>query len=198
MNENKNNKLLPRIAKKGQSLLRSAAAAPHIMWAIMFIVLPLIIVIFYAFTGENEEGRTVLSFENILALPDYAPIFGVSIELSVIATFICLLLGYPMAYIIAKMSPKAQKICIMLMMLPMWTNLLIRTYSIMAIFDDGGFLNQLLNTNIHVIGTKGAVIGGMVRDSAGTIIINLRLPCLSPEHGSAGQNISFFIFISPF
>ena len=160
----KASRLMPRLAKKRQGLLRSIAAAPHIMWAIMFIVLPLIIVIFYAFTGENEEGKTILTFENILALPDYAPIFGVSIELSVIATFICLLLGYPMAYIIAKMSPKAQKICIMLMMLPMWTNLLIRTYSIMAIFDDGGFLNQLLNMNIHVIGTKGAVIGGMVYD----------------------------------
>ena len=160
----KASRLMPRLAKKRQGLLRSIAAAPHIMWAIMFIVLPLIIVIFYAFTGENEEGKTILTFENILALPDYAPIFGVSIELSVIATFICLLLGYPMAYIIAKMSPKAQKICIMLMMLPMWTNLLIRTYSIMALLDDGGFINTLFNTNFHIVGTKGAVIFGMVYD----------------------------------
>ena len=160
----KNAKILPLITKKGQRILHTIAAAPHIVWAIMFIVLPLVIVIFYAFTGEDETGNLIFTFENILALPEYAPIFGVSLELSVIATFICLIIGYPMAYIIAKMSAKAQKICIMLMMLPMWTNLLIRTYSIMAIFDDGGFLNQLLGTNMHIIGTKGAVIFGMVYD----------------------------------
>ncbi len=160
----KKSNLMPLIAKKGQSILRTISAAPHIVWAIMFIILPLIIVLFYAFTAEDETGKLVFSFENILALPEYASIFGVSIELSVIATFICLLIGYPMAYIIAKMSAKAQKICIMLMMLPMWTNLLIRTYSIMAIFDDGGFLNRLLGTNMHIIGTKGAVIFGMVYD----------------------------------
>jgi len=146
--------------KKKTSLLRSIAAAPHIFWAILFIVLPLIIVIYYAFT--DAEGA--FSFENILALPDYAPIFLLSIELAVIATFVCLIVGYPLAYFIAKAKPERQKLYIMLMMLPMWTNLLIRTYSIMAIFDDGGFLNTLLGTSIHIIGTKGAVIFGMVYD----------------------------------
>ena len=146
--------------KKNNSLLRSIAAAPHVFWAIMFIVLPLIIVMYYAFT--DAEGS--FSFENIAALPDYAPIFLLSLELSIIATFVCLLVGYPLAYFIAKAKPQRQKLYIMLMMLPMWTNLLIRTYSIMAIFDDGGFLNTLLGTSMHIIGTKGAVIFGMVYD----------------------------------
>ena len=145
---------------KKKSLMSSISAAPHIFWAILFIVLPLIIVLFYAFT----DGDGVFSFENILSLSDYAPIFGLSIELAIIATAICLVIGYPLAYIIAKSKPKTQKIFIMLLMLPMWTNLLIRTYSIMAIFDDGGFLNSLLNTSFHIIGTKGAVIFGMVYD----------------------------------
>lgn len=145
---------------KKKSLMRSIAAAPHIFWAILFIILPLIIVIFYAFTDENG----VFSFSNIAALADYADIFLLSIELSVIATFICLLIGYPLAYIIARMDAKKRKFFIMLLMLPMWTNLLIRTYSIMAILDDGGFLNELLNTELHIIGTKGAVIFGMVYD----------------------------------
>jgi spermidine/putrescine transport system permease protein len=126
----------------------------------MFIILPLIIVLYYAFT--DSEGA--FTFENVTGLTDYAAIFGLSIELSVIATFICLLVGYPLAYIIAKAKPKNQKFFIMLLMLPMWTNLLIRTYSIMAILDDGGFLNSLLDTSLHIVGTKGAVIFGMVYD----------------------------------
>lgn len=140
--------------------MSSIAAAPHIFWAILFIVLPLIIVIFYAFT--DPEGAFTL--ENVESLEEYASIFGLSIELSVIATFICLLIGYPLAYIIARSNPRYQKIFIMLLMLPMWTNLLIRTYSIMAILDDGGFINTLFGTSFHIVGTKGAVIFGMVYD----------------------------------
>ena len=146
--------------KNKKSFMSSIAAAPHIFWAILFIVLPLIIVIGYAFT--DPEGAFTL--ENVTSLKDYVSIFGLSIELSVIATFICLIIGYPLAYIIARSNPKHQKIYIMLLMLPMWTNLLIRTYSIMAILDDGGLLNTLLNTNLHIVGTKGAVIFGMVYD----------------------------------
>ena len=140
--------------------MRSIAAAPHIFWATLFIVSPLLIVLYYAFT--DAEGN--FSFENIASLSEYAPIFGLSMELSVIATFVCLLIGYPLAYIIAKSKPEHQKLYIMLLMLPMWTNLLIRTYSIMAIFDDGGILNSLLGTSLHIVGTKGAVIFGMVYD----------------------------------
>ena len=146
--------------KNKKSFMSSIAAAPHIFWAILFIVLPLIIVIGYAFT--DPEGAFTL--ENVTSLKDYVSIFGLSIELSVIATFICLIIGYPLAYIIARSNPKHQKIYIMLLMLPMWTNLLIRTYSIMALLDDGGFINTVLGTNFHIVGTKGAVIFGMVYD----------------------------------
>ena len=145
---------------KKNSLMRSIAAAPHIFWAVLFIIFPLIIVLFYAFTDADGS----FSFANISALSDYAPIFWLSLELAIIATAICLIIGYPLAYVISKAKPKNQKVFIMLLMLPMWTNLLIRTYSIMAIFDDGGFLNSLLNTSFHIIGTKGAVIFGMVYD----------------------------------
>ncbi len=152
--------------KKKRSIMHSISAAPHILWAILFIVLPLIIVIFYAFTDENGS----FTFDNILFLKNYASIFLLSVELSVIATFICLLVGYPMAYIMAKAKPEHQKILVMLLMLPMWTNLLIRTYSIMAILDDGGLLNFLLqkfniiDAPIHIVGTQGAVVFGMVYD----------------------------------
>jgi len=152
---------------KKHSFMRSISAAPHIVWAVLFIVLPLLIVLFYAFTDANGSP----SFENIASLMEYAPIFLLSIELAVIATAICLLIGYPLAYFIAKAKPEHQRLFIMLLMLPMWTNLLIRTYSIMAILDDGGFVNSILMTVLkvdepvfHVVGTKGAVIFGMVYD----------------------------------
>lgn len=146
--------------KKNRSLGHAAAAAPHVVWAIMFILMPLLIVVYYAFT--DADGA--FSFENITALSDYAAIFALSIELSIIATFLCLLIGYPLAYFIARAKPQHRKFFLMLLMLPMWTNLLIRTYSIMAILDDGGFLNTLLGTDLHIIGTKGAVIFGMIYD----------------------------------
>lgn len=147
--------------KKKRSIMHSIAAAPHIFWAILFIILPLVIVIYYAFTDAKTGAFT---FENILSLGDYFYIFLLSIELSVIATIVCLLVGYPMAYIMARSKPQHQKIFVMLLMLPMWTNLLIRTYSIMAILDDGGLLNTILGTSMHIVGTKGAVIFGMVYD----------------------------------
>ncbi len=146
--------------KEKRSFMRSAAAAPHIVWAVLFIVVPLIIVVYYSFTDRSGA----FTLDNIKGLGDYTQIFLLSVELALIATIVCFLVGYPLAYIIARQKPKMQKFYIMLLMLPMWTNLLIRTYSLMAIFDDGGFLNTLLGTQFHIIGTKGAVIFGMVYD----------------------------------
>lgn len=149
---------------KTKSGLGRLAAMPHIVWSVMFIVAPLLFVIYYTFT--NYEGNFTL--ENIFALSEHIETFTLSISLSVIATFICFIIGYPLAYIIARSKEKSQRIMVMLIMLPMWTNLLIRTYSMMAIMDDGGFLNTVLEYfnlgRVHLIGTKGAVIFGMVYD----------------------------------
>ncbi|MBR5448952.1 MAG: ABC transporter permease [Clostridia bacterium] len=158
--------------------MHSIAAAPHIFWACLFIVLPLIIVIFYAFTVVNPDGSFSFSFSNIASLPDYASIFGLSLELSIIATAVCLVVGYPLAYIMARAKPRTQKIFVMLLMLPMWTNLLIRTYSLMAILDNGGILNSLLNTSFQIVGTKGAVIFGMVYDFLPYMVLPI-YTCLS-------------------
>ena len=158
--------------------MRSIAAAPHIFWAFLFIVLPLIIVVFYAFTVVNPDGSFSFSFSNIASLPDYAPIFLLSVELSIIATAVCLVVGYPLAYLMARAKPKTQKIFVMLLMLPMWTNLLIRTYSLMAILDNGGILNTLLDTSMQIVGTKGAVIFGMVYDFLPYMVLPI-YTCLS-------------------
>jgi spermidine/putrescine transport system permease protein len=138
------------------------SAAPHMVWTVIFIVAPLLFVGYYAFT--TAEGAFTL--ENITALSEHTETFWLSVCMSIIATVLCLLIGYPLAYCIAKCTPKAQKMLMMLLMLPMWMNLLIRTYSMMAILDDGGFLNHLLGAlgfgELHIVGTAPAVIFGMV------------------------------------
>ncbi|MBR2460893.1 MAG: ABC transporter permease [Clostridia bacterium] len=139
-------------------------ASPHIVWAIIFIVAPLLFVAYYAFTDQN--GR--FTFSNIAELSAHWETFLLSVCFSLIATAICLLIGYPLAYAISKAPAKRRSMLITLLMIPMWMNLLIRTYSLMAILDDGGFLNSLLGSigipEFHIVGTSGAVIFGMVYD----------------------------------
>ena len=147
---------------KKRTLLERMASAPHLVWMVLFIVAPLLFVAYYAFT--TPEGT--LTLDNILALSYHAETFGFSVCMSLISTVICLLIGYPLAYCISRAGKRAQKILIMLIMLPMWMNLLIRTYSMMAILDDGGFFNNMLVSlglnPVHIVGTSGAVIFGMV------------------------------------
>lgn len=134
------------------------------VWTLLFIIAPLLFVVYYAFT--DSEGS--FTFDNILKAvePDYMVIFFRSISLALIATFICLIIAYPMAYAISRSKANTQKIMIMLVMLPMWMNFLIRTYSWMSILEDTGFINQLLMKiglePIHMINTSGAVVLGMV------------------------------------
>ena len=150
--------------RQRKSFLGSLAAAPHIVWAVMFIIAPLIFVAYYAFT--DYDGN--FTFDNILGLNEHAGTFLLSVELALIATVICFVVGYPLAYIMARADAKRRRIYVLLLMLPMWTNLLIRTYSMMAILDDGGLLNTILNYfdmgTVHIVGTKGAVVFGMVYD----------------------------------
>ena len=149
-------------AHKSSSRFASLAVAPHTVWMVMFIIAPLLFVMYYAFT--DADGAFTLS--NISALGDHTETFLLSVSMAIIATFLCLIIGYPLAYCIAKLKPKAQKIVILLVMLPMWMNLLIRTYSMMAILDDGGFLNNFLMLlgfdPVHIVGTAPAVVFGMV------------------------------------
>ncbi len=163
VNKQRENKVPPGAGVK-ESFLSRLTACPHIIWSIMFIVAPLIFVCYYAFTDQNGS----FTFDNILALSNHTQTFIISVCYSVIATTICLLIGYPLAFCISKMPAKKQGILIMFLMIPMWMNLLIRTYSLMAILDDGGFLNSILRViglgELHVIGTGGAVIFGMVYD----------------------------------
>ena len=158
----------PRGKGKARSPFNSAlarfAAAPHMLWSVLFIVAPLIFVIYFAFTNVNGE----FTLENISMLSTYSKTFVLSLLFSLIATVICLLVGYPLAYFIARMSPRKQRLFITMVMIPMWISLLIRTYSLMALLDNGGIVSGLLVSlgfeKLSFIGTGGAVILGMVYD----------------------------------
>ncbi len=149
---------------KPGSFFKKAAAAPHIIWSVMFIVFPLLFVIYFAFT-DNYGNFT---FDNLTGLSVYTNTFILSIGFALIATVVCLLIGYPLAYFISRTDPTKQKILVLLIMLPMWINLLIRTYSLMSLLDNGGLINGLLQTfglsKIKMVGTSGAVILGMIYD----------------------------------
>ena len=165
-------------ARRG--LVYKMVLAPYSVWALLFILVPLIFVAYYAFTDQNFH----FTFDNITRfftatstvndgaatkeIHTYLVIFARSLKLAVISTVICLIMGYPMAYIISRASQRTQNVLITLIMIPMWMNFLIRTYAWMTILQDTGILNGLLARiglgPVHIIGTEAAVIIGMVYD----------------------------------
>ena len=149
-------------------------SAPYTIWMALFIIVPMGLVVFFAFTDRSGA----FTLDNILRVGQDSNVFLRSIWLGAIATAISLLLGYPLAYTISKMKAKRQSVMIMLVMLPMWMNFLLRTYAWMSILDDNGLINQFLSaigffdlwnaifgTNLtcfHMINTQGAIVLGMV------------------------------------
>lgn len=119
-----------------------------------------------AMLEEVVLERTVFTWDNLLAVSTYMPTLINSIWLALIATVICLLLGYPVAYIISRMHYSKQKMMVMLTMLPMWMNFLLRTYAWMTILENNGLLNKLFGLvglgPFQLINTQGAVVLGMV------------------------------------
>ena len=146
--------------KKNKSLLLSG---PYILWMLVFTLIPLGVVGYYALT-DPETG--VFTWQNIKDLGMFLPTLGVSVWYSLVSAFICLLLGYPVAYFIAHRGPIAQKLLYMLVMLPMCMSFLLRTLAWVGLLETNGIINQLLNLlgigSVTMIGTSGAVILGMV------------------------------------
>ena len=145
-----------------KSFSKRLITAPYTVWMAIFVLVPIALVVYYALT--DADGH--FSAKNITAIVDYAKTFGISIELALISTVICLVMAYPLAYSIARMKANRQGTMILLVMLPMWMNFLIRTYAWIAILADKGLLNSFLQTlgfdGIKMIGTRGAVVLGMV------------------------------------
>ncbi|UXZ09032.1 ABC transporter permease [Clostridium perfringens] len=145
----------------------SFATYPYVVWSAIFIVIPLLLIVFFSFTSK-VDGRFVFSFENFQRLfePIYFTVFIRSIWLAVLSTVLCLILGYPIAYIISKLPIKRRNMLILLFILPMWMNFLLRTYAWMAILGRDGLINTLLGYigigPIKMLYTDGAILLGMV------------------------------------
>lgn len=137
-------------------------SAPYTVWMTIFIILPMLLVVYFAFTNKSGD----FTMENILSVGQYSNVFLRSIWLGAVATAVSLGLGYPLAYIIAKMNAKRQNVMVMLVMLPMWMNFLLRTYAWMTLLEDNGLINLALTAmglpRVHMINTAGAVVLGMV------------------------------------
>lgn len=135
---------------------------PYSIWMILFIIFPLVLVGLFAITGTDGG----ITFQNIINVGKYSGVFLRSIWLGAIATVICLIMGYPVAYFISKAAPHKQNLVIMLLMIPMWMSFLLRTYAWMTILEDNGILNNILRFiglgGIRLINTQGAVVLGMV------------------------------------
>lgn len=174
-----------------RSFLEGFAAVPHLVWVLLFIIAPLIFVIFFAFT--DTYGNFTL--DNITMLRSYTHIFVLSVCFALIATVICLLIGYPLAFFISRLKPSHQKFMVVLLMLPMWISLLIRTYSLMALLDNGGLLNTFLDSigigRIKIIGTSGAVILGMVYDFLPYMVLPIytSISKLDPRYFEAASDL---------
>ncbi len=158
----------PRAQRKRRdaqsNIFQKIAVVPHTVWTVMFIVAPMLFVLYFAFT--DMDGHFSLS--NISELSQYTNVFILSIAFALIATAVCLIIGYPLAYFMSRQSAKMQKILMVLIMLPMWCNLLIRTYALMALLDNGGLLNAQLAylglDPLPIVGSYFGVILGMVYD----------------------------------
>ena len=148
-------------------------AFPYIVFMTIFIVVPLIMVAYFAFTTSSGE----FTMQNIIRVGDYIPVIIKSLFLAFVATLICLVLGYPFAYLMAGKTSNIRRTMFMLIMLPMWMNFLLRTYSWMTILENNGLLNRFLGFfgigPFEMINTQGAVVLGMVYDYLPFMIVPL-------------------------
>ena len=137
-------------------------SAPYTIWMTLFIIVPMGLVAFFAFTDKSGA----FTLDNIARVGQYSNVFLRSIWLGALATFISLLLGYPLAYTIAKAAPNRQSFLILLIMLPMWMNFLLRTYAWMTLLEKNGLINKFFGLlglgPFNMINTSGAVVLGMV------------------------------------
>lgn len=148
--------------KERNGLAQKLLAAPYLVWMAFFIVVPLIMVAYFAFFGD--DGKFTLEY--IKGVGQYGGIFLRSVWMSAIATVICLLIAYPIAFILSRMDTKTQSTMLMIVMLPMWMNFLLRTYAWMTLLGNEGIINailEFLGLGTHkMLNTQGAVILGMI------------------------------------
>ena len=139
-----------------------APAAPYLVWMVLFIVLPLLMVLYFAVT--DKSGNFTLA--NLAGLGSYSTVFVRSLVLAAMATVLCLVIAYPVSYMLSRLRSGQQSIMLMLVMLPMWMNFLLRTYAWMTLLERNGLFNRFFGLfgigPFEMINTPGAVVLGMV------------------------------------
>lgn len=139
--------------------------SPYIAWSVIFIIVPLIFVVYYAFTDQSG-AFTFQNVKDFFTSGIYMSVFGRSVAYAFWATLICLIIGYPFAYCMTKINISAQRMCMLLIMLPMLMNLIVRTYSWRQILENNGIINKLLTSlglgSVQFLGNAGIIIFGMV------------------------------------
>ena len=164
----------------------SQLALPYIIWSIIILLLPVLLIAFYAIT---DRGNTVVNFsftlQNFVKFftdPDFLLILWRSLSIALKTTIICILLGYPVAYFISRCKDRTRNILILLITLPMWINMLVRTYAWIGILSDGGILQSLLNLlgfkSTQLLYTEGAVLLGMVYNFLPFMILPIQVTLL--------------------
>ena len=172
----------------------SRFAIPYVIWMAFFVVAPIIMVVIYAFS--SADGGATLS--NFAKMGTYTVVFTRSFKLALIATVICVLIGYPVSYMMSKEGPRFQRLAMVLIMLPMWMNFLLRTYSWMALLENNGLLNQLFRkiglialynsvfgtdlSFFRMINTQGAVVLGMVYNYLPFMILPIYSVIIKLDH----------------
>ena len=140
---------------------RSWYAAPYALWMLMFTVVPLLFVVYYAFTTKAGDFTTA----NLTKIFAYSPVLLDSLRLALYCTLTCLVIGYPAAWFMASTFSRSKALTV-LILLPMWMNFLLRTYAMMTLFENNGVINSLFEAvglpKQTMIGTEGAVLVGMV------------------------------------
>ncbi len=166
-------------------------SAPYTVWMTVFILLPMVLVAWFAFTDKSGA----FTLDNILSVGQYSNVFLRSIWLGAVATAVSLVMGYPLAYIISRLPAKRQSVMVMLVMLPMWMNFLLRTYAWMTLLEDNGLINAALAAlglpKVHMINTAGAVVLGMVYNYIPYMILPLYsvLTKIDPSVIEAAQDL---------
>lgn len=159
----------------------SHLAIPYIVWSVIMLLLPMLLIVFYAIT---DSGNTIINFsftlENFKRFftdPDFLLVLWRSLSIAIKTTIICILIGYPTAYFISKCSDRVRNILVLVITLPMWINMLVRTYAWIGILSDGGILQSLFEIlglgSPQLLYTEGAVLLGMVYNFVPFMILQI-------------------------
>ena len=168
----------------------SQLAFPYIVWAALMLVLPMVLIALYSVT---EPGNTIISFTLTLdhyvkffTDPDFLIILWRSLWIAIKTTIICLFLGYPVAYFIARSSEKVQNLLVLCITLPMWINMLVRTYAWIGLLSEGGLIQRIFSFfgfgGSELLYTEGAVLLGMVYNFLPFMILQINTSLCKMDH----------------